>query len=509
MKKSLISLFLSSGLLSACGTQEIVLITPEPVQNFAQNYPQSQPFSPTKNELSQNKRTANLPISKNLNPELKNKQNSSVNQPKIITQSNPSINKSNKIIIGDNYSTQTLLAGLNSAEDLIKVKEISAKYNLKVDKVLNGINTVVFSTNGQNVTKLLGELSKEPIFAFVETDNVSTHRPEKETSITESLFKILNNEPVNDSYFKDQYGLKNISAANAWNQAKGDNVIVSVIDSGVDVDHADLKNRVVAGYDAFSRDSSKDAGDASGLNYVFGSYKHGSHVAGIISAEANNGKGIAGVAPNAKIMPVKIFPDLSDFFKTAKKNDDGSEVTVVSAIADGIVWSVDHQADIINMSLAVWSPSNTIERAVNYALEKNVSVIVAAGNERHVDNRINHLAAIKGVIGVGATDQQNNLTYFSNSGSYVSVVAPGHEIISTVPSFLNVKLYTKMSGTSMASPHVAGLAALLKSKFGSLATPQWIKARIENTATDLGVTGRDDLYGHGLINAEKALNDPL
>ncbi|RYX99162.1 peptidase S8, partial [bacterium] len=310
-------------------------------------------------------------------------------------------------------------------------------------------------------------------------------------------------------YFKDQYGLTATHVDKAWDLSTGKGVTISIIDTGVDVKHDDLKNNIVNGYDAFSKSEGAKAGNASKLNYISDTYKHGSHVAGIAAAQYKNTKGIAGVAPEAKIMPVKIFPDFSDYFKSAKKNEDGSDVTVVSAIADGIVWSVDHKANVINLSLGLWEPSNTIERAVKYALEHDVSVVVAAGNERAVSNRKNYLAAINGVIAVGATDKNDTIAFFSNSGDYVSVAAPGFDIISTTPSLLGLKDYRKMSGTSMAAPHVAGIVAMVKAKFGATATPQWIKARIEKTSLDLGLPGRDDYYGHGLVDAYKALNDPI
>lgn len=489
MKKSLASLVLSSLILTGCGTDELI--------NTASVEQAQQPI------IAQNTNTVKTNTTK-VQPITPAK-----TETKVATT--PTVNNTviKRVNIAENYNTENILVGFKSATELSKASELAAKYNIKIDNVIKGINTVVFSTNGQNAPELIKKLSVENSLNYVETDNVSTNRPEKDSDVTDSIFNILSTDIVNDKYFKDQYGLTTTHTTDAWSLSTGKNEIVSVIDSGVDVNHGDLKNKVVSGYDAFSKVEGAKAGNASVLNYISETYKHGSHVAGIIAAEANNSKGIAGVAPDAKIMPVKIFPDLTDYFKTAKKNDDGSTVTVVSAIADGIVWSVDHHADVINMSLGLWEQSNTIEKAVQYALDHNVSVVVAAGNERANGNRLNYLAAINGVIAVGATDSNNNITYFSNSGSYVTVAAPGLDIISTTPSFLGLKEYRKMSGTSMAAPHVAGIVALMKSKFGSVATPAWIKDRLQKTATDLGEPGRDDLYGNGLVNAYRALNDPV
>ena len=510
MKKSFACLIITTLLVSACSVEET--ITSAPIEN-------NKPV--TNQQIQQNsvgqKVIINTSSQNNINSQ--NKQNEQIKPVKeeplnnVNTPSNVKVIK--RINVAQNYDTQTLLAGLKSEADLVKVKELAIKYNLKVENVMKGINTVTFSTNGQNVPGLITKMSGEAVFAFVETDNIASNKPAGESDILDSIFSIFSAPQVNDKYFKDQYGLKATHVDQAWALSTGKNVIISIIDSGVDLKHDDLKENITSGYDAFSKQedtsgfTGRQAGNASKLNYISAVYKHGSHVAGIAAAQYNNGKGIAGVAPEAKIMPVKIFPDFSDYFKAAKKNEDGSNVTVVSAIADGIVWSVDHKADVINMSLGLWEQSNTIERAVKYALEHNVSVVVAAGNERADSNRKNYLAAINGVIGVGATDKNNTIAFFSNSGDYVSIAAPGFDIVSTTPSLLNLKNYRNMSGTSMASPHVAGIVALLKAKFGTVATPKWIKERLEKTALDLGIAGRDDLYGHGLVDAYKALNDPI
>jgi subtilisin family serine protease len=495
MKKSFASLIISSLVISACSTEETII---------------NAPVAPTKIEVQQNQTNVNQ-FKNNVETNLQTKIVEQIKPTKeeIAPNAPSSIKVIQRVNIAENYNTQTLLAGIRTEKDYEKVRELATKYNVKIENFMQGINTVVLSTNGQNVPELIKKLSSEPTFSFVETDNMASNKPNSESDIIDSIFSIFSTTQVNDKYFKDQYGIVNSNIDKAWALSTGKNVKIAVIDSGVDVKHDDLKNNVLPGYDAFSKVEGEKAANASKLNYISATYKHGSHVAGIIAAQYNNTKGIAGVAPDAKILPVKIFPDFLDYFKAAKKNDDGSDVTVVSAIADGIVWSVKHNADVINLSLGLWEQSNTIERAVKYALENNVSVVVAAGNERATTNRKNYLAAINGVIAVGATDKSNQIAFFSNSGDYVSVAAPGFDIISTTPSFLNLKNYRKMSGTSMAAPHVAGIAAMLKDKFKDKATPQWIKERIEKTSTDLGVQGRDDLYGFGLVDAYKALNDPI
>lgn len=411
--------------------------------------------------------------------------------------------------IAENYNTMTLLAGLRSEADLSEAKTVAAKHNLKIERFIPGINTLVFHSAGQNVPMLLKKLAQEPVFLYVETDNIATQKPEDEKEVEDKGFSLFSTGLANDTYYEDQYGLTAARIPQAWNLSQGDNVVVSVIDTGVDLGHKDLKGHLVDGYDAYSRKWGPKEGDVSSLNYIMSNYKHGTHVAGIIAAETNNARGIAGVAPHAKIMPVKIFPDVPDIIQSFFEPDQNASQTIVSILADGIIWSADNGADIINMSLAVYEQSTTLERAVAYAREKGVTIIVAAGNERHVDNKRNFLAAIEGVIGVGATNNLNAVSFFSNSGDYVDVAAPGQDIISSVPSFLNFRSYVKMSGTSMAAPHVAGVAALLKSKFGDMATPDWIQERLESTAEDLGDDGRDDLYGHGLINAMRALTDPV
>jgi len=358
MKKSFASLIISSLVISACSTEETII---------------NAPVAPTKIEVQQNQ-TNITQLNNNVETNLQSKIVEQIKPTKeeIAPNAPSSIKVIQRVNIAENYNTQTLLAGIRTEKDYEKVRELATKYNVKIENFMQGINTVVLSTNGQNVPELIKKLSSEPTFSFVETDNMASNKPNSESDIIDSIFSIFSTTQVNDKYFKDQYGIVNSNIDKAWALSTGKNVKIAVIDSGVDVKHDDLKNNVLPGYDAFSKVEGEKAANASKLNYISATYKHGSHVAGIIAAQYNNTKGIAGVAPDAKILPVKIFPDFLDYFKAAKKNDDGSDVTVVSAIADGIVWSVKHNADVINLSLGLWEQSNTIERAVKYALENNV-----------------------------------------------------------------------------------------------------------------------------------------
>ncbi|MBF2055523.1 MAG: S8 family serine peptidase [Candidatus Sericytochromatia bacterium] len=409
-----------------------------------------------------------------------------------------------KMQLTDNYSTATLLAGLQMSATEADAQALAQKYNLGIENYLPQIRTVVFNTQGQNVPELLQKLAQEPVLEYVESDQVATQKPEREDAFEEG-FQTVSNNPVSDSYFSQQYGLSQLRVTEAWTLSKGEDMIVAVIDTGTAFNHPDLGKNMVPGFDAFSNKTGKTGGDVSSLHHLMSSYKHGSHVAGIIAAETDNGRGIAGVAPAAKIMPISIFPSFSGWLKNLLKPADDVDQTIISILANGIIWAVDNGADVINMSLAVHQQSTTLERAVQYALDANVSVIVAAGNQRHQGNTRNELAAIDGVIAVGAVDKNAEVTFFSNSGDYLSVAGPGMDVLSTAPSFLGMNNYIKMTGTSMAAPHIAGVAALIKSKYGEAATPAFIKERLESTAIDKGEPGWDELYGHGLVDAYRAL----
>jgi subtilisin family serine protease len=282
-----------------------------------------------------------------------------------------------------------------------------------------------------------------------------------------------------DPYASQQWDLAkmNVPAANA--KSTGSGVTVAVIDTGVDASHPDLAGQVLPGIDIVGGSKTGVSTDPNG---------HGTHVAGTIAALTGNGVGVASVAPGVKILPVRVL------------GADGSGY--MSDAATGIVWAADHGANVINMSLGSSAQVTAVTNAISYARSKGVTVVAAAGNARTSGSPTSWPAADAGVIAVAATDSSDKVASYSNQGSYVDVAAPGSSIISTYP--VAKGSYVGMSGTSMASPHVAAEAALLKAYNKSL-TPDQIEKAIESTAVDLGTAGKDTDYGYGRIDAAAAL----
>ena len=289
----------------------------------------------------------------------------------------------------------------------------------------------------------------------------------------------------NDPYWSYQWGPQKIEVDWAWNTTTGNrSILVAVIDTGIDYTHPDLADKYVAlGYDWINGDS--DPLDDNG---------HGTHCAGIIAAVINNALGIAGIA-NVTIM--------------AEKGLDAYGYGTEDALANAIIHAVDQGADILSNSWGDYFDSYLIHDAVQYAYENGVLIIAAAGNDAQ-SNKL-YPAAYDEVIAVTATDSFDNPAYFTNFGDWVEVAAPGVNIYSTMPTYY-VTLndygysmnYDNMSGTSMACPHVAGVAALIWSQFPK-ATRDWVRAQLRFTANDLGDPGFDDYYGYGRINARNAV----
>ena len=277
--------------------------------------------------------------------------------------------------------------------------------------------------------------------------------------------------------FDKQWALAKLRANAAWKVAKGSDVTLAIIDTGVDLDHPELVGRIVEGHDFVNNDAEADD-----------DYGHGTQVAGVAAAATNNDSGIAGLAGEAKIMPVKVL------------DDRGRGMS--SNLTCALYWAVDKGADILNISIISFGPSLGMQNAINYATEEGVLVFAAAGNLFEDGNPVTYPAAHEGVIAVAATDRDDGHAWFSSAGSFVDIAAPGVGIYSPFPPSHDE--YRSVHGTSLATPHGSGLAALVLSVARGL-TPEQVATIIQESAVDLGEEGRDDRFGHGRIDAAAAM----
>ncbi len=352
---------------------------------------------------------------------------------------------------------------------------ILERYGLTTIGRVAGIDVQVLKAPVGEEVSLARRLAADPRIAYAEPDYI---------------YHALTTP--DDTYYSGyQWNMPYINAESAWDVTTGSSgVTIAIVDTGVDTGHPDLSSKIVSGYDFVNGDS--DPSDDNG---------HGTHVAGIAAAVTNNGEGVAGVSWGAKIMPVKVL--------------DSSGSGALSDVANGITWAADHGAQIVNMSLGSTAAASTLEDAINYAYGKGALLVAAAGNDYESGNPTAYPAAYDHVLAVGAIGDSDEHAHYSNTGSYVDVVAPGgnasdsydtnpnHWILSTYWRGSGYS-YVQVVGTSQAAPHVAGLAALILSVDGSLTNDE-VEQVIENTAVDLGSSGRDDTFGYGKIDAAAAL----
>jgi len=304
-----------------------------------------------------------------------------------------------------------------------------------------------------------------------------------------------------DQYYNNyQWNMVNMNMEAAWDVTKGDrSVVVAVIDTGIVPNHPDLKDNLLKGADfvggvksyPIESYSMSDYDPIDESTYQQGG-SHGTHVSGIIGAVSNNNAGVAGVNWNVKILPIR------GLTKTGGTSWD---------IAEGIYYAIDQGVDIINMSFGGNHSSYYQHEAVKDAVAEGITIIAATGNE---GSTVYYPAAYPETIAVGAVGRKNIKTAYSNYGPEVDVVAPGGDygesIISTWGYYKDgstISDYNGMIGTSMATPHVSGLAALLVAS--GINTPEELRSRLINTAIDLGDYGEDDYYGYGLVDAYAAL----
>lgn len=379
--------------------------------------------------------------------------------------------------VGNVQKSDRVIVKFKPGVDEKSKKSVHLKHGGRVAREIAALGVQVVEVPAGKANEKAAAYQKEGLVEFAEPDYVA-----KAVGIP------------NDSYFSKQWDMNNtgqtggkpdadIDAPEAWNITIGNPTVkVAVLDTGIDQDHEDLAGKIAANVNLTTSPSADD---------LFG---HGTHVAGIIAATGNNGKGIAGTAYNTSLMNVKILDDTGNGY--------------YSWVAEGITWAADCGAKVINMSLAGTQPSRLMESAVNYAWNKGAVLVAAAGNDG-TSQRV-YPAAYKNCIAVAATDANDQKASFSNYGKWVSVGAPGVSIFSTLPNhqsvignYLNATGYGALDGTSMATPHVSGVAALVcASKYGT--SNLSVRKRIEGTADRTAGTGT--YWAYGRVNAYNSVH---
>jgi serine protease len=351
-------------------------------------------------------------------------------------------------------------------------------------------------------------------------------RKRGDVEFAEPNYRVRPSAIPNDEYYSLQWHYPQINLPQAWDITTGDNdVIVAVIDTGVLLDHPEMSGQLVAGYDFIS--DVESAGDGDGIDSIpndegdsvqagASSSFHGTHVAATVAARSNDNRGAAGVAWNSRIMPIRVLG------KGGGNNLDLAQGIRYAAGLSNVSGTLpERKADIINMSLGGEGDSQTVREAVEAARAAGVIMIAAAGNES--TSLLSYPASNSGVVSVSAVDINREFAYYSNYGTMIDVAAPGGDLREdlngdsrpdgvfsagaddTTDSITYQLIFYE--GTSMASPHVAGVAALMKAVYPDM-TPAEFDAMLAagELTNDLGQSGRDDLYGHGLIDAFKAVD---
>ncbi|MFJ3228654.1 type VII secretion-associated serine protease mycosin [Streptomyces sp. NPDC086783] len=295
-----------------------------------------------------------------------------------------------------------------------------------------------------------------------------------------------------DGIRAQQWALDALHTEQAWRTTRGAGITVAVLDTGVDARHPDLAGNVLTGKDMVGFGARR--GDRAWA-------RHGTAMAGIIAGHghgAGNGDGVMGIAPEAKILPVRVILEDGDSARGKARNTRGN------ALAEGIRWAADHGADVINLSLGDDSksahPEPAEDEAVQYALKKGAVVVASAGNGGEKGDHISYPAAYPGVIAATAVDRVGTRAPFSTRRWYATVSAPGVDVVIADPD----DRYYEGWGTSAASAFVSGAAALVKAAHPGLA-PAQIKQLLEDTARNAPDGGRDDSRGFGFIDPAAAI----
>ncbi len=367
----------------------------------------------------------------------------------------------------------------------------TAKWHTQILGQLPQLGAILLQVPAGAEKAVMAQLQRHPLVQYVEWN-----------------YRVHALETPDDERWSEQWALHKIGAPQAWDIAHCQGTIVAILDTGVHLEHPDLRKALWTNPGEIPNNGIDDDGngkvdDVHGWHFyqncstgpcipyenriIQDDNGHGTHVTGIAAAETDNGIGIAGVSWGAQAMIVKVLDQHGDGY--------------YSDVAAGIVYATDNGAQVINLSLGGEQSSQLLQDAVNYAYQRGVLVVAASGND---GGSVLHPAACENVVAVAATDRDDQRPGYSNRGPEVDIAAPGHNIVSTWP-WLNGYYYKR--GTSMAAPHVSGSAALLWSWRPDYTNAQ-IQRRLESQADDVNADtypGHDPYLGWGRLNVRRAL----
>lgn len=391
------------------------------------------------------------------------------------------LNNNQKLIINRIINIRQKLNNsqvINNSQKIITSRIISITQKVKNSRIIH----IGQKINDSNIFNISQKLNNSPLSDIREKFN--NKLPERKIGLipynVQEIKKEVNEIPD---------GIKLIHAPVLWEQSnKGEGIVIAIIDTGCQINHPDLKDRIIGG-----RNFTKDyLGNANNYNDNNG---HGTHVAGTIAASENN-IGVLGVAPKAKLLILKVLG----------KDGSGDYNNMIKAIDYAIKWrgKNNERVRIISMSLGGSSDYYRLHNAVKKAVKNNILVICASGNEgdgNEATDEYSYPAAYPEAISVGAVDLNRNIANYSNSNQNVDLVAPGSDILSTYPK----GKYAKLTGTSMAAPHVSGAAALIikacEAEYGRTLSEAELYAQLVKRTTSLGLSKKSE--GNGLLDLSK------
>ncbi len=357
------------------------------------------------------------------------------------------------------FESRMLIARIFPGAEVADLEEAYGMLGVTVVEELAEVQSVVLDTDGQDVAMVARAASQMDVFEDVS----KSYEYEVE-------------QTPDDPDFGSQRFFSQIEAEGAWDVTTGSaDMLIAIVDTGVEPDHPDLVDKLLPGWNIYNKNN--DSRD------VFG---HGTSVAGSAAAVSDNRTGVAGVAWENPIVPVRV----SDSRGRASSR----------RIAAGIIWAVNRGAKVINVSFAPIASDKTVLAAAAYARSSGSLVFISTGN----NGRAFSATRNDNAVFVGAVDGRDELASFSNTGLYVDIVAPGTRIRTTKMG----QSYGNVNGTSFASPIVAGVAALVWSVNPDF-RPSTVQDILMSTAVDLGSSGRDDFYGEGLVDAAEAVAEAL